>query len=224
MDVWTRLTRALHDLPRAPQPGSGRVGAVLVLLSDPDRSGDLELVYTRRRADLSSHPGQIAFPGGRVEPAEPVEQAAVREAAEEVGLRPSSVDVLGRLPPFFIPPSAYWLVPVVSRWRAPHPLVAAEAEVAAVLRIRVSWLLDGARWRVTRRPPTGAAWAWQLDERHLLWGATAAVTVALLDILSPGWNSGVDPGALPVEREASPWEAPERGADGAPDIASARLP
>lgn len=210
MDVWTSLTRALREQPTESlrSPREGRRAAVLVMLSDDSR-GDPEIVYTRRRDDLATHPGQISFPGGRVELGETPESAAVREAVEEVALDPSSVDVRGRMPAFYIPPSRYWVQPVVARWRAPHELAPSEAEVAEVLRVRLSTLRDPAVWRAVRlSPATTTTWAWQLDERNVLWGATGIVTAALLDMIDPGWHGGVDPATLPPHREARPWETP----------------
>lgn len=206
MDVWERLRAGLgrlagHDQP----PPGGRVGAALVLLHDPG-DGDLEFVYTRRREDLRSHPGQISFPGGRVDPGETVEQAAVREAVEEVALDPASVEVLGRLPAFYIPPSRFWLHTVLARWRTAHPLQPAEAEVAAVLRVRRSRLTDPSVWRSVELSHGGHTWAWQLDDRHLLWGATAVATAVVLGLLDPDWSGGVEPGGLAREHMVRPWE------------------
>lgn len=206
MDVWSRLLRVLEaPSPEPPlAPEGGRVAAALVLLSDPAGDGDLDIVYTRRRDDLSTHPGQMSFPGGRVERGESVEQAAVREAREEVAVEPTTVEVLGRLPAFYIPPSRYWLYPVVARWLVPHELIAAETEVAEVVRARLSTLRDAAVWRVVRLSALGPTWAWQLDQRHLLWGATAAVTSRLLDLVDPRWHGGADPATFGVEREVRP--------------------
>lgn len=206
MDLWQRL-RAGIDLAaqHTAAPPGGRVGAALVLLRDTG-DGDVEVVFTRRREDLRSHPGQISFPGGRLDVGETPEQAAVREAHEEVGLDPASVELLGRLPAFYIPPSRFWLHAVVARWVAPHPLVPAESEVAEVLHARLSALRDPAVWRSVELSSGGHTWAWQLDERHLLWGATAVVMSVVLGLLDPGWSGGVSPGALDPERMLRPWE------------------
>lgn len=208
MDALDRIRAALDRRTRTPAltvaPSGGRLGAVLVLIAEVD-GDDLALVYTRRRDDLAYHPGQISFPGGRVEPGESVEAAAVREAVEEVRLDPGSATVVGRLPAFYIPPSRFWLQAVVAAWDRPHPLVAAEAEVAEVLCVRWSALVDPGVWRVVWRPSMGWSWAWQLDDEHLLWGATAVVTVELLDIIDPDWRRGTQVSDLARGREVRPW-------------------
>lgn len=205
MDPWQRLRRALESLDPAPVDAArGRVGAALALLSDPG-DGDLEIVFTRRRDDLSHHPGQVSFPGGRVDTGESVADAALREAVEEVAVDPDTVELIGALPAGYIPPSRFWFQVVVGRWHAPHRLVPAEAEVAEVLTARLSRLRDAETWRVVRLSARGVSWAWQLDEHHLLWGATAMATSELLAILDPGWHRGLEPAALAPEREARPW-------------------
>lgn len=216
---WKRLAGALAGLPAsAPE---GRQAAVLVLLAEVgngdgeagregEAGGDLEMVLTRRRDDLANHPGQISFPGGRVDPGETLEEAAVREAVEEVALDPASVEVLGRLPAFYIPPSRFWLSAVVARWHAPHPLIPSEREVAEIVRVRRSQLCDPERWRRVSLSSRGSSWAWQLDDDHLLWGATAIVTAVLLGLVDPDWSAGARLEDLPVEREVRPWEVDAR--------------
>ena len=211
VDPVARLAAALGAIPAADRtpPATGRTAAVLVLLADaPDGP---RLVLTRRRADLRSHPGQVSFPGGRIEAGETPTTAALREAVEEVGLDPTGVRVLGVGPTFHIPPSRFWLVPVVAWWDRPHPLRPDPAEVAAVLDVALGDLLDPERWR--RTPAVGrgrAGWAWRLPSGDLLWGATAVVVRGLLDTLDPGWHGGAAPEALPAEREERPWELAPR--------------
>jgi mutator protein MutT len=208
-----RLSRALGDLP-APtlaSPDVDRLGATLILL-EPTAGDDATIVYTRRRDDMRSHPGQISFPGGRVDPGETVEQAAVREANEEVALDPAAVELLGRLPAFYIPPSRFWLQAVVAHWVRPHPLVASEAEVAAVLHVPLSLLRDQGSWRCVRLSAAGWTWAWDLGDGHLLWGATAILTTVILSLIDPDWNGGANPSEL-RDREARPWEGEGRVVD-----------
>lgn len=202
---WARLIDALGGVTleqRTPPPGA-RSGAVLVLLED--RPDGPRLVLTRRRPDLRSHPGQLSFPGGRIEPGEDAVTAALREAEEEVGLDVASVTVLGAGPTFYVPPSRFWVVPIVARWDAPHPLTPEPREVAEVLHVDIDMLRDERRWRSTPiAARSGAAWAWHLDD-DLLWGATALVVRVLLDATTPGWSNGRTAAELGAERSVMPW-------------------
>jgi hydroxyethylthiazole kinase-like uncharacterized protein yjeF len=210
MEAAARIRAALgrFSSQETAPPQGGLVGAALALLHETD-DGELAILYTRRREDLSHHPGQISFPGGRAERGETIEQAALREAAEEIALDTASVELLGALPPFYIPPSRFWLQVVVGRWRVPHPLVAAEAEVAEILTVGLPQLCDAATWRVVRLSSGGWTWAWKLDGDHLLWGATAMVTSVLLDVLDPQWHRGTRPADLAGDREVRPWDRPD---------------
>ncbi len=202
---WPTLAAALESVPpEATQPPpEARVGAVLVLLEDtPDGPS---VVLTRRRRDMRSHPGQLSFPGGRLDAGETIEEAALREAEEEVALRPDTVEVVGPGPTFYIPPSRFWVVPVLARWRRPHELTENPWEVDEVLHVPLTQLLDRDRWRHTPLSLEGSAWAWQLDD-DLLWGATAIVLALLLDTAVAGWNGGIRPADLGESLAARPWE------------------
>lgn len=225
---WERLSEALGSVPLAasqPPPGA-RIGAVLALFEETDEGPGL--VLTRRRRDLRSHPGQVSFPGGRVDAGETVEQAALREAWEEIGLRPESVAIVGAGPTFYIPPSRFWVVPVVARWESPHELTVNPWEVDEVLHVPIARLLERERWRHVPSPDRGSMWAWQLDG-DLLWGATAMMITTLLDVVLEGWSQGVRPFDLGPERAERPWEtfpltkAPAR-LEGIPEVAVDRLP
>jgi hydroxyethylthiazole kinase-like uncharacterized protein yjeF len=227
---WERLEDALaevEDDARTPPPGA-RTGAVLVLLEDSQQG--TRLVLTRRRPDLRSHPGQLSFPGGRIEPGEDAPTAAVREAVEEVGLDPASVEVIGTGPTFYVPPSRFWVVPVVARWREPHELVPSPREVAEVLHVELATLRDERRWRSTSiAARSGSAWAWRLDD-DLLWGATALVVRILLDVTAPGWHGGRRADELDATLAETPWldapSAPRRSRLGAvlPERAQHEVP
>ncbi|MBW3663116.1 MAG: NAD(P)H-hydrate epimerase [Actinobacteria bacterium] len=225
---WARLRSALEqvdDRAKSPPPDA-RVGAVLVLLEDSE-AGPV-VVLTRRRPDLGSHPGQISFAGGRLDPDETIEQAALREADEEIGLDADSVEVVGVGPRFYIPPSRFWVVPVLARWRAPHELNPNPWEVDAILRVPLAQLLDRSTWRtVTLSDQRARTWAWQLDD-DLLWGATAIVMALLLEAAVEDWSGGTRPEDLDDERVVRPWEhAPtwQRKArlDGVPEVDSAGM-
>lgn len=225
---WERLSDALASVPLdASQPPRGaRVGAVLALFEETDEGPGL--VLTRRRRDLRSHPGQVSFPGGRVDQGETVEQAALREAWEEIGLRPESVAVVGAGPTFYIPPSRFWVVPVVARWESQHELTLNPWEVDEVLHVAIATLLERDRWRHVPSPDRGSMWAWQLDD-DLLWGATAMMITTLLDVVLEGWTQGMRPYDLGPELAERPWEtfpltkAPAR-LEGIPEVSVERLP
>jgi NAD(P)H-hydrate repair Nnr-like enzyme with NAD(P)H-hydrate epimerase domain/8-oxo-dGTP pyrophosphatase MutT (NUDIX family) len=186
-------------------PSDGRVGAVLVLFAE-GAGGGIDLVLTRRRRDLRSHPGQVAFPGGRVDDEDHDAVAtALREAAEEIALRPASVDVIGAGRTFYLPPSRFWVAPVIGWWADPHPLVANPDEVDEVLHVSLATLLDHERWRNVPLSAGGSTWAWQLEE-DLLWGATAIVAAQLLRDVLGDWSGGVGPDDLGQDRAVRPWE------------------
>lgn len=157
----------------APEQG-GRQSAVLVLFGSGDRGPTL--VVTARARGLRSHPGQPAFPGGRVDPGDdgPI-AAALREAVEETGLEPTGVDVLTTLPPLFLPYSASVVTPVVAWWREPSPVgVVDPAEVASVHVIPVAELTDPAN-RVRTRHPSGYVGPAFHADGLLIWGFTAGL-------------------------------------------------
>lgn len=198
-----QIERAVAGLHVPDPPSAARRAAVLVLATPDGR--DADLVYTRRRDDLRHHPGQISFPGGALDDGESIEAAALREAHEEIGLDPATVRVVGRLPALYIPPSRYWLTPVVALWDEPHPLTPQPSEVAEILHVRLSTLTDPDRLRVVELSSVGRSWAWQLSDGDLLWGATGRVTQTLLDAVAPGWTAVDGPGDLPDDRIVSPW-------------------
>lgn len=183
------------DLSRFPVPddGSGRPSAVLIALADSAEGPAVLLI--ERAADLRTHAGQVAFPGGSLDPTdESLAAAAVREATEEVGLDPSSVQIVADLPPIFIPVSGFVVTPVLAWWHRPHEVRPVDvAEVADVALVPVAELVDPAnRFMVTH--PSGWTGPGFAVRGLFVWGFTAALLDRLLEF--GGW--------------ALPWDSAQR--------------
>lgn len=142
------------------------------------------ILLTLRAADMSSHAGQVAFPGGRIEAGETPEQAAIREAAEEVGLDPRLPEIVACLPEHLVG-SGFRVIPVIAFLRPPFDLTPDPAEVQEVFELPLSVVMDpGApeRRRAEFRGRVREFWVWP-HERHYIWGATAAMLVNLATVL-----------------------------------------
>jgi len=172
--------RNMSDGFRLPgREGEPRLAAVLVPLVN--RPEGLQLLLTQRSADLPDHPGQISFPGGRVEPEDSsLAAAALRETAEEVGLPQDRVSVLGHLSEYETV-TGYRITPVVGWVEPPFTLAPDPVEVADVFEVPLGFILDPAnqqrhfRMLGERRRDF---WAIPYGERYI-WGATAAMLMML---------------------------------------------
>lgn len=174
-----------------PEGTTPRQGSVLMLFGEgPDGP---ELLFTERSHTMRSHPGQISFPGGTVDPGETPAEAALREAQEETGLDPAGVEVFGELPQLWLPPSNFAVTVVLAWWREPSPVhVMSPDEVHAILRVPIANLLEGTH-RVTTVHPLGFKGpAFLIDGRDdlVLWGFTAGVVSRLFDYV--GWTTPWD--------------------------------
>jgi 8-oxo-dGTP pyrophosphatase MutT (NUDIX family) len=121
-----------------PPADGGRHSAILILFGDGQAGPDVLLV--QRSQSLRRHAGQPAFPGGVIDAGDdgPV-GAALREAAEEAGVDPAGVDVVGVLPDLYISRTGYRVSPVLAWWRKPVPVAPGDpAEVTAVARVPVA--------------------------------------------------------------------------------------
>lgn len=165
-----------------------RPSAVLVLLADDD-DGDAGVLLTRRSAALRNHSGEISFPGGRLDPGETPEEAALREAAEEVGLDPALVDVVGELDHLATVVSRSHIVPIIARTRSQLPLRPTSSEVERVLWVPLVELVRVDTYRAERwtlpwgpaqgRPSARTLHFFELDD-ETVWGATAHILIDLL--------------------------------------------
>lgn len=195
---------------RMPRPAAPRSAAVLMLFGILDDhpggrdaqaaavSRDLDVLLLSRAETLRAHPGQVAFPGGRVDPGDAdVIAAALREGEEETGLDPTGVEVLGTLAPIPLEHSGHLVTPVLAWWRHPSPVrVVDEAESADVFRAPVADLLDPANRGVTvlrRDGQTFRGPAFLLPTARgdrLVWGFTAMILDGLFTRL--GWTEPWD--------------------------------
>jgi 8-oxo-dGTP pyrophosphatase MutT (NUDIX family) len=186
VDVETRQRR-----PRVPPPGANlRRAAVLVpVLLEPEGP---RLVYTVRRDDLQDHAGQISFPGGSMDAGDgSLRETALREAEEEIDLSPDLVEVIGELEEMYIPPSGFRVSPFVGLLPPQAELALHPDEVEAIFTVSLDELMS---------PQTFRKVLWMRDDREYqvpvfavegppprnIWGATAAMTAALLARL--GWE------------------------------------
>lgn len=148
-------------------------------------------VFTRRRADLRRHAGEISFPGGRRDPEDvSLRDTALREAEEEIGLPRAAVRLLGELPPTSTFVTNYVIHPFVGLIPAGLAWQVSEREVDAVLELPLRALRESrTRTRMQRRGISFETDAYIIDD-HLIWGATARILEHLLErveeLLFPG--------------------------------------
>jgi len=165
-----------------PMFAGARPSAVLVALHDGPSGA--EVILTRRSWALRNHRGEISFPGGRIDDGETPEQAALREAHEEVALGPELVEVVGRLPTLATVVSLSHIVPVVARLQGRPALTPAASEVERILHVP---LVDLAQPGVFHEeqwgsPPLDRAIFFFELEDETIWGATARILVDLLQV------------------------------------------
>src|SRR4051794_587107 len=165
---------AAADLVREPLIAA----AVLVPIVHGPEPG---VLLTKRTSHLTAHAGQVAFPGGRIDPGDKSpEAAALREANEEIGLPPDRAELLGRLPDY-VTGTGYRISPVLALLPERLEFTPNPDEVEAIFTLPLSVLLDPhapecreAEYRGRRR----RFWVWPHEE-HYIWGATAAILVHL---------------------------------------------
>lgn len=170
---------ALADAPPVSAEADARLTAAAVLVPLVERPDGMTVLLTRRSDDLPDHAGQIAFPGGRVEPGDADAAAtALREAAEEIGLAPDRVEIVGTLAPYRTG-TGYRITPVVGFVAPPFDLAPDPAEVAEVFEVPLAFVLDTANHRRDSMLWRGELhWydAMPYGERYI-WGATAGMLV-----------------------------------------------
>ncbi|MFQ5953950.1 MAG: CoA pyrophosphatase [Kiloniellales bacterium] len=179
-----RRARGDDGFDRSPQAEGGLVDAA-VLVPIFDRPEGMTVLLTRRTEHLNDHAGQISFPGGRIEPGDAhPEAAALREAAEEVGLRRDRVALVGRLDTYTTR-TGFRVTPVVGIVSPPFSLRLDPVEVVEAFEVPLDFVMDPANHqRHSRRFAGRLRHFYALSYRdHYIWGATAGMLVNLAQVL-----------------------------------------
>lgn len=156
-------------------PEGARPSAVLIAL---DASAEPSVILTQRAQHLRHHAGQISFPGGRIEAGESAAETALREASEEIGLAPKSVEIMGYLPGV-VTTAGFHIAPVLGRLETIPALMPDPGEVDRILIEPIRPLLDPANHLSVQREHQGTRYrSWTIRHEHeFIWGATARLIV-----------------------------------------------
>jgi 8-oxo-dGTP pyrophosphatase MutT (NUDIX family) len=175
-----------------PPAGTGRPAAVLVLFAQDGGNGDPDVLLQLRSDGVTTHAGQVCFPGGAVDDTDdgPV-STALREAAEEVGVRADDVRPVAVFPALYLPPSDFLVTPVLGHWERPGPVAPVDlGETVAVARVPLRVLADPAN-RLLVRGSSGHRHAGFVLPRMLVWGFTGGLLHVLLAM--GGWEQPWEP-------------------------------
>ena len=192
-----RRTLAARPGKHIPLEGARAAAVLIPIVAAPEPT----LLFTLRTETLPSHKGQISFPGGSIDAGDPdATAAALREAEEEIGLDPSSVDVLGELDSLHTFVSGFVVTPVVGWLQSEPDLRPNPAEVAEVLHVPVAALVEDIRAEpgFAHRGRTYPTEAWIWNDK-VIWGVTARIIRIFLYRLA---DAGL---ADPPGDTASPW-------------------
>jgi 8-oxo-dGTP pyrophosphatase MutT (NUDIX family) len=176
--------------PRAIDDPALKPAAVLVPLFL--RGGQLHFLMGRRSSELENHAGQVAFPGGTLEEYDrSVEDCALREAEEEVGLKRADVTVLGRLDDE-VTVTGYRISPLVGTFPYPYPLRLDSAEFTELLQVPWTVFVDPTLRREETVVYQGKEYRVDFYKfgEHVIWGATARITRRLIDLAAPLLRQG----------------------------------
>ena len=184
------LTDALRGVLLDPAdaialPVHGRTEAAVLVALYAER-GELHAIFTRRRFDLRSHPGEISFPGGRRDDGERLDETALREAEEEIGLARGGVQLLGALKPVPTIATNFAVYPYVGLIEAGGTWTPSASEVDEVLELRLADLRAArTRRRLVHRGIPFRTDVYDVGAERVIWGATARIVSDLIRRLRP---------------------------------------
>jgi len=151
-----------------------KASAVLIPLFD--RVGQYHVLFTERSDEVVFHKGQVCFPGGTYQPSDAnLVQTALRESAEEIGLQPEDVEILGQLDDITTFTSDYVISPFVGLIPHPYSFKPDRREIKEIFAVPLSFFLDEANFKQD-------SYAYEY-EGHLIWGATARILRQLIGLL-----------------------------------------
>lgn len=184
--AFRRVLRGDHDLNPGMTPPSTALTPAAVLVPLVDHPQGMSVLLTQRTAHLSAHAGQISFPGGRMEEADPdAVAAALRETEEEVGLPRDRVEVIGRLDTY-VTGTGFEITPIVGIVAPPMPISIDPFEVAEAFEVPLAFILDRRNHQRIERDMGAHSRSYYVlpyDGRNI-WGATAGILVNLAEVLA----------------------------------------
>jgi 8-oxo-dGTP pyrophosphatase MutT (NUDIX family) len=195
--------RAQDTLPEELRPLPVRPAAVLVAVFADHEGGQAQVVLTRRSARLRSHTGEVSFPGGRLDPGETAQVAALRETLEEVGIEPATVEVIGRLTPLSTWSSPAAITPFVAVLPGrpvlrPNPAEVDRAFTVPLVELYSTDCYREELWRAADGEERPISFFEVVGDT--VWGATGRMLRELLDLIwiavSPASASSGPPGSL----------------------------
>jgi 8-oxo-dGTP pyrophosphatase MutT (NUDIX family) len=177
--------RALLAIPEAEQEipdGTWRRASVLSLFMENEKG--LSLLFTRRTNHVVDHKGQVSFPGGAVEPEDvSLEDAALRETREEIGVMAADIELLGRSRDMFTV-SGWWITPVIAWYTRQNGYTLNPAEVSRIFTIPIDWLCRRENWKNKTYVRNGVIRSnvifYNSYDGETLWGITAQLVHDLL--------------------------------------------
>lgn len=193
------LTSALANLPRRYHLplttdnfheflGADHQVPAAVIIPIINHASGLTLLFTQRTSTLLHHPGQISFPGGRVEPQDKnLEMTALRETFEEIGLSAQQIQLIGELPPYHTVATGYTIAPLIGLITPPYELTLDPVEVETTFEAPLDFVLDPKNNKRETHIIQGQQREYDVIQyqRWRIWGVTARILVSLSQILSP---------------------------------------